>query len=1506
MIRGGIADKLGNAYESRWTLLQALTVIIGTADTIQIEPVNHDAGGFEFSIATGSRVDWHQCKRRRRQGAWTLAAMEREGVLSDFARKLHLQDTGCVFVTSDPVNPFKGLAGKAALIGDLTGFEAALAEDEAKALVELRGVWSVDDATAFDWLKRCKVEIISDDLIEKHLRMYCSVLFRDDAALAIDRLEAFLATQLTRTLGTEALRPAVEALGLSWCSRFDPTTEALLAGATENYLASLRAPIANTVVEVPAAAELITSVLSGPEKTVVVAGQAGAGKSFVLSQLVQAARAAAWPVLAFRIDRHLDARSLKALGEGLFDRPDHPVGMLGNFRAGRPSLLVIDQVDAVSEASGRSVMVRELLFQLVRAADLYPGMKVVLACRTYDLDNDSRLTSLASSIRSRAVRLLPVDWEASVVPVLQRLGRFDRPYSEREQRLLCLPLNLHLFAEIARGGGSTIGALSTSTMFERLLDLRAREFREAGIGWTPNEALGVLSVHMSANQELAAPSALLNRFPGAVDALSSAGLVTAVRGQLQFAHESFFDVVYSDHFLTLGLTVRALLLSGVQGLFRRTQCRQIFARLRDRGADARYRRELVEMMEAQDVRYLVKDAIGAWLNALDDPTQKELEIVLRWFTKDHPLEQIGRTALAGAHWLPIVLASGQIEAWLEDEARKSFALGLLRQGAATHASGVAQQLRRWWGSDASRLGELLFWFNHLYPDDEIGVLEPLYVELIQACPAEAFANQFFAYGFDVGSLAHKTPALACRILACWLRRWFEVTPKGHPFERHSSRIDAYWLAEMSKSHPLDLAQAIVPLFQQAIERDAEQAATEEFYYSTLSQPLFGEDDHDDFANLLRTAVRSAARTHPTEIAALLAGLSADTPAGLLPHLNAIAGAGEPFADRLLPLLDNPHLLSCGYRGIEWKPFAEAAGAALPFVSKETRNKIESLVRCHRPEIATAKEHADGALRLRREGKPDPWILHLLAHSGLVERGIWYAIGPVRLSPAGEQRLAELDRKFADQPLPEALSAKGGWVESPIDLERAKRMSNLHWLSAIRRHSGDRRHVYLRDRIIGGAEQLAHMLGTVAKEDPQRFIGLLETIPVSANTAYAEALITAFGGVDLDEEALRRVGAAIQRWPQASFGRELCWLVRKHPALGQDPAILALILAMAEDGQAFDGAITSSQREGPTEIQALIGHGGDLDMRGLNSDRGTGFLALGQILWDSDLHLEAIVQVLDRRIADEPLSAVRMQMPSLINSLSKYDPDGAIERVLALADKDLACLNGGYGAHFLRWASYNHPQRLRPVIDRLCAEADEALQAFGFFLLSGLALTDAGTEADFRALWPTHPVARRVAGFRASGNIGQEGVQTCAEAWVIELIFGEERAARDEASRFSWSLVFDADPPKLDLARAFLASPAFEDHPDRLVMALAERIEFFPDLAIESVQAFIRLLEASSNLETRRARYLAVHRLGQILVNLYRAVEGDAPRESALLDLFDQYLAGELHDTRQAVEAYERD
>src|SRR2546426_489082 len=75
--------------------------------------------------------------------------------------------------------------------------------------------------------------------------------------------------------------------------------------------------------------------------------------------------------------------------------------------SGRRAVLVIDQLDAVSLASGRAPEMYPVVDELLDEAARF-GVQVVLACRRYDIDNDQRLKTLADAQGARAPELVEV------------------------------------------------------------------------------------------------------------------------------------------------------------------------------------------------------------------------------------------------------------------------------------------------------------------------------------------------------------------------------------------------------------------------------------------------------------------------------------------------------------------------------------------------------------------------------------------------------------------------------------------------------------------------------------------------------------------------------------------------------------------------------------------------------------------------------------------------------------------------------------------------------------------------------------------------------------------------------------------------------------------------------------------------------------------------------------------------------------------------------------------
>ncbi|MDP3749708.1 MAG: hypothetical protein Q8Q88_21975 [Phenylobacterium sp.] len=1504
MLRGGIADKWGNGYEARWTLLEALRVLQGLSDEIRIEPFNEDAGGLEFRANSRGRQAWHQCKRRRALGSWSIRALATEGVLESFARKLADPLVDCVFVSGDPAPDLKALGDKARLVGSAADFLDAvkLNQQETAALDALCVAWAVKPQVAYDGVRRVRIETVSDRQLDDHIEQFCNLFFTAAPEAAASRLLGYLDTQLTRTVTTEGLRAAVDSLGLGWRARFDPTAAERLRAATDDYLESLSPPVAVAEEATPELAAVRKAALDGPSRFVLVSGGAGGGKSLALAGAVREARARSWPVLALRIDRHLDARSLEDLGEDLLGRRENPVGVLGNRFGAEPCLLVLDQVDAVSEASGRSGRIRDLVFRMLRDTAIYPELRVIVACRVYDLDNDTRLKQLGLQDGVATIRLGPLDWERAVQPVLEGLGLDPAAFSERRRRILSSPINLKLFVTLAEAGATPQGDLSGAELFDALLDLRCRQLREAGVTWDPHAALAAMASWMSDRQALAAPKSVLSGFPNAAGALSSAGLVTAVGRQVQFAHESFFDHVFSAGFVARPERLLDLLRSDQQRLFRRTQVRQILARLRATTPSRIYLGELRTVLEADDVRYLVKDAVAAWLANLEDPTLAELALLEPWLLGDGPLHRFAHIVLVGRGWGHLLLECGALSRWIAVNGRpKETALWILQRNAVGHPQAVNNILRAWWGGKSDRLSDVLGWFNTLYPDGEIGVLEGFYAEVVAAVP-NAEVKHRFRDNLDLDTWAHKGRERASRALGVWLARWLAAYPAEQPFGGFDS-FDEHGVNELAQHAPVAFLNAVLPALAESVRRETRGMADGSVSYPTLRVPL--SDDHHVLGSLA-IAIERVARESGRRAAGLLGRLPTRGELALWLRLRAIAANGRVLGRGLPKLLGRPRVFELGYDA-GWAPFADAARSALPHLDAPGRAAVEGAIMSHRPETDWASRCA------RDRGNPipprddmeahvrsDPYIVGQLRRSGEAERAILARIGTENLSPSARRRLAELDRKFVGRPARET-SSGGGWVRSPIGPEQAARMSDAQWLKAMAKHADSSTRQFLVDEVIGGAEQLAHLLREQVKTEPARFVHLMALMPASANPAYPLAVLDGVREAEASPALALKALCEIGRWPQADCDRSASWLVQRIPGAARDAKVLAGLVNVAERGAASDTHVQTTNPTVPTDLEKLI-KGGDLESSGINAERGSAWEALAAALWDDAGALEPVCALLERRIEAEPLASVRMCMMAAIYAVMGRDEARGLDLFRRAALKDLRSLLGRHGRMALNWSVVNRSQEIEGVVSALQATDDDALRALGFLQLAVLALLDPDREPNLRAVWRSNELARRAAALVAARNVEASRVADRAVSWLPEFFADRSPRVREEAGKIRWESLFDSSAWP-ELLVAYPSTPSFDDGAGMFLHALAKRVDDYPDIARVALKRLLARSDAEPPVRQRRSGLLEI---GPILMALYRAAEDDPALEAELLDLFDLYLAGEHYGIREALGSYERD
>jgi hypothetical protein len=574
---GGSAAKWGELYEGRWTVFTLLRVLDEDADSIRVEEPGEDFA--EFVVRAAGETEYHQAKRAFAQtGRWSIKTLLREGVLGPFKEKLESGGHNrCVFVSGQDADHLRALStsARSALSPQEFVDHFLSSEPLKRSFQDLYEGWAIDQTGAIELLKRIRVHTVDEDTLLDMARSRAEKLVDARPEDVIDLLANLARSSINRELHADDIWRAIENAGRrrrDWTK--DPHVNTAFTRASRDFIEQLRArSIGGAIIARNEAQEAIAAFAG--EQVVLVAGEAGTGKSLVLVQVVEEF-AARMPVLAFRADGVEPSRSPDKIGADV-GLPGSPATVLAAVADGREALLVIDQLDATSTASGRQAEFFEGIQKILNEARSYPNISVLLACRQFDLDNDRRLRALASAdsgIRSCSVGRLSRE---TVRETLQHIGIDPSVFDERQLGLLELPLHLQLVAEVGVADEGT-GFRTVNDLYSNFWELKQdRVAKRLGRSARWTHVIDVLCDHMSERQILSAPRELLDDLRDDAHAMASENVIVFQGARVSFFHEGFFDYSFVRRFVGRGGSLEDLLADGEQHLFRRPQVRQFLA-----------------------------------------------------------------------------------------------------------------------------------------------------------------------------------------------------------------------------------------------------------------------------------------------------------------------------------------------------------------------------------------------------------------------------------------------------------------------------------------------------------------------------------------------------------------------------------------------------------------------------------------------------------------------------------------------------------------------------------------------------------------------------------------------------------------------------------------------------------------------------------------------------------------------------------------------------------------
>lgn len=448
---GGATDKFGNRYEGLWTVYCMAEVLEEHADSIRLEPPGKEGEGAEFWLRKGDKIEYHQVKRQHSsKGYWSLADLEREKILTRFLTKIQKSENNyCVFVSVQDAQQLRDLAEKAEGAASFEEFKDEFLKAK-KPLDDFEDFYhrseAADEEDAYEAIKRIRVGTFGERELGYVVENRLTVLVDGDPADVKDVLAQFALREVHHELIAFNIWDHLETRGYRPCQwGKDPRVLEAIKAQNDRYLSPLRDEvIAGETIPRDEVKSILDNLVSSDNNTgVLISGEAGVGKSNVILQVVEALHDQSWPVLTFRVDRLSPTQLPNDVGSQL-GLPGSPANVLAAISQGQDCVLIIDQLDAVSLASGRNPGFFDCIHEIINQTQAHPQMQLLLACRKFDIDNDHRLRRLTG--KQGAVDVVPIKPlpHETVRRVVDDLGLASRKLSTNQLKLLSIPLHLRV------------------------------------------------------------------------------------------------------------------------------------------------------------------------------------------------------------------------------------------------------------------------------------------------------------------------------------------------------------------------------------------------------------------------------------------------------------------------------------------------------------------------------------------------------------------------------------------------------------------------------------------------------------------------------------------------------------------------------------------------------------------------------------------------------------------------------------------------------------------------------------------------------------------------------------------------------------------------------------------------------------------------------------------------------------------------------------------------------
>ncbi|MCP4548600.1 MAG: toll/interleukin-1 receptor domain-containing protein [bacterium] len=1255
-------------------------------------------------------------------------------------------------------------------------------------------------------------------------------------------------------------------------------------------------------------------------RIVVVHGAAGSGKSGILLELAQELAELGDVVLPIRLDRVELKGDPRRFGREILSLPDSPGKCLATVKSEQRVLLLLDQLDALRWTGAHSSAAWDVCREtILDALNALPTTKVVVCCRTFDLQHDPQLRSWKERLRNlREVQICDLSDEqvrAAVDRAVSSQGE-ARTIDDREMKLLRHVHHLQMWLVLYPKLGP-MGSLGTRrALMGAFWEERRTRLGELGISPDRIEAIEARLVDgMHEGAWLRTPKSELQLSSKEIEAYQSLHIfqVDPSDGWLSFCHQSYLDYLVALRIVRELPQGNRSLLSWLgprdeQSLFRREQLRLVLEELRDRNADA-YMAQIQTLLEAgETARFHLRLLCLQFLSQVSEPLPAERQFVLELLADPYWHEHVlGDVVRGQTVWFEVLDDVGVFERWLagDDQKLRDSALEMLLYVVETCGNRVARLLRPYLGREGDWTRRILWVLRFDLAKDSEALFD-LRLELTKQ-------GADTAEHVEWSELATKHPtrflSLVCHLFLALARDLLQGQDRLRAGRR--SELDWYHFEKVTATlFPTELRSTAWELLFKAVMSVAQIRRYKVEEHHVLESYAVTFETLEPVINLLRDLGRSLLEEDWAAFAALGESLVQGDRRKEIVFLDSLReGPANPeLADWLLGwLMADPWRVQLRMKrdAGKWLLSSLLIDRYASICSEETFRRFEEwLLAYTEPDLLERYQR-------RHEWMQKSWDLTFPSPFGRTQHALLPELPPDRASDMVPKRIVEMNRKFGT---PEASreheGPMGGLVSSPLGHQVLERMSDRALLKLVasgKLTSSTRadRWKWKGDHLkVASPETIASDFQVATQREPERFGRLLVLWPSDGHPAFLKAVLfgLAFPGDRKPDVETRKppshalleevlslpiVQNLARNEEDTQVGENLCDFLQRYTKYPWTDSALDFVVWAARHHP------DPSPDHYPV---GSVGHDSDhlnhLEINALNVTRGRAGYAIQSLLFEHPEFFAKLWPAIESLVRD-PHPAVRVAALGTCLPVINIDKDQAVARFLEAAEGPDQLLATREAGEFLRYSYRTHLSRLLPTLDRMVASTVHGVATAGAKWMAAAYLVAGEIEERFEQCVAGTPEQRKGVAQVAASLIGEGEYAEKAKATLLRLADDTDENVAQEVARSFRQLDLQHLKADREAWNQFARSKAFQADPTPLLQALEEQsgdLLPFADCLLAVGTTFAEELAEAARNHARGVASDASHYLLPLLLRLYEQAKGpDQVVYRRCLDLWDRLL-----------------